>query len=294
VQALFALMSGQHGAASCAQARQLGVDRRAVRRLLRDGAIDSPSPGVLTAGGSPATFHRRAMAAALAPGVTAVSHRTAARLHRLDGFEREDDIDVIVGRSANPHVRGGAVVHRSRADLARHVTAVDGIPVLTIAATLALLAPLAGPTLTTRAVQSALARGVSTAELREVAAAWRRRGRAGPAALLGMIGQSDDDRLPPGWFRHVAARVHTRFGVRLLDGYVVGDTGGAVLVELDLADPTRRIGVADGRAGDATRRARLRQCGWDVVDVWWHDRHQPDRVIGELATLLASRWPTRR
>ena len=41
-------------------------------------------------------------------------------------------------------------------------------------------------------------------------------------------------------------------------------------------------------------RAQLRQRGWDVVDVWWHDRHQPDRVIDELATLLASRWPTRR
>jgi hypothetical protein len=287
-------MSGQHGAASWAQARQLGVDRRTLRRLLRDGAIDSPSPGVLTAGGSPVTFHRRAMAAVLSPGVTAVSHRTAARLHRLDGFEHEVVIDVIVGRSANPPARTGAVVHRSRADLADHVTAVDGIPALTIAATVALLAPVAGSTRTTRAVQSALARGISTAELRAVATTWRRRGRAGPAALLGMLGHSDDDRLPRSWYRQVATSVQTRFGVRLVDGYVVGDTGEAVAVELDLADPSRRIGVADGRAGDAMRRARLRQCGWDVVDVWWHDRHQPDRVIGELATLLAARWPTRR
>ena len=287
-------MSEQHGAASCAQARQLGVDRRALRRLLRDGAIESPNPGVLIAGGSPPTFHRRAMAAALSPGVTAISHRAAARLHRLDGFEAADDLDVIVGRGANPHIGDGAVVHRSRADLADHVATVDGIPVLTIAATLALLAPLAVPSLTTRAVQSALARGVSTAELRAVATAWRRRGRAGPAALLAMLCDSDDDRLPRGWFRQLAARVFARFGVRLVDRYVVGDAGGVVLVELDLADPLRRVGVADGRAGDALRRARLRQCGWDVVDVWWHDRHQPDRVIGELATRLAARSPTRR
>ena len=280
-------MSRQHGAASAAQARELGVDRRALRRLLRDGAIDSPSPGVLIASGSPATFRRRAMAAALAPGVTAVSHRTAARLHDLEGFAREGTIDVIVGRSANPPVRSGAVVHRSRAELAAHVTAVDGIPVLTIAATLALLTPLAGPALTTRALQGALSRGVTTTELRDVALAWRRRGRPGPAALLGMLGESDDDRLPSGWFRQVAARVLTRFGVRLVDRFPVGD------VELELADPTRRIGIADGRFTEAARRARLRRSGWDVVDVWWHDRHQPDRVIDELATLLASRWPTR-
>jgi hypothetical protein len=278
-------MSRQHGAASCAQARQLGVDRRALRRLLHDGAVTAPSPGVLTAGGSPPTFHRRAMAAALSPGVTAVSHRTAARLHRLDGFAAEECIDVIVGRSANPCVHNGAVVHRSRAELGDHVTLVDGIPVLTIAATLTLLAPLAGPAATTRAVQSALTRGITTNELRDVANRWRRRGRAGPAALLAILGASEDDRLPPGWFRHVAARVLTRFGVPLVNNFPVGD------VELDLADPIRRIGVVDGRAGDAVRRARLRQCGWDVIDVWWHDRHQPDRVIAELATLLASRWP---
>jgi hypothetical protein len=294
VDTLFALMSQQHGAASWAQARELGVDRRSMRRLLRDGAIESPSPGVLIAGGSPATFRRRAMAAALSPGVTAVSHRTAARLHGLDGFATEGSIDVIVGRGANPPVRDGAFVHRSRADLADHVTAVDGIPVLTIPATLALLTPLAGPALTTRAVQSALSRGVTTTELRAVASTWRRRGRAGPAALLGMLGESDDDRLPPRWFRQLAGRVLTRFGVRLVDGYVVDDARGVGLLELDLADPTRRIGVADGRFTDAARRARLRQCGWDLVDVWWHDRHQTDRVIGELATLLASRWPTRR
>ena len=243
---------------------------------------------MLIAGGSPVTFRRRAMAAALSPGVTAVSHRTAARLHALDGFQTEGTIDVIVSRGANPQIGNGAVVHRSRADLAHHVTTVDGIPVLTIAATLTLLAPLAGPARTTHALQGALSRGVTTTELRAVAATWRRRGRAGPAALLGMLGESDDDRLPSGWFRQVAARVLTRFGVHLVDGFPVGD------VELELADPTRRVGVADGRARDAIRRAQLRQRGWDVVDVWWHDRHQPDRVIDELATLLASRWPTRR
>jgi hypothetical protein len=280
-------MAVQHGVASCAQARQLGIDRRTLRRLLRDGALDAPTPGVLAAGGAPVTFHRRAMAAALAPGVTAVSHRAAARLHGLDGFEDVDAIDVVVSRSANPTVHEDTVVHRSRADLTDHVTAVHGIPVLTIAATLTLLAPLAGPAPTTRAVQSALTRGITTSELRDVANAWRRRGRAGPAALLAILGASEDDRLPPGWFRHVAARVLTRFGVPLVDGFPVGG------IELDLADPTRRVGVADGRRNDAARRARLRQLGWDVVDVWWSDRHQPDRVIAELSTLLASRWPPR-
>ena len=203
--------------------------------------------------------------------------------------ERGLPIDVIVSRSANPPVGNGAVVHRSRAELAPHVTAVDGIPVLTIAATLALLTLLAGPARDHAGVAGRAVRaGVTTTELRDVALAWRRRGRAGPAALLGMLGESDYDRLPTGWFRQVAARVLTRFGVRLVDGFPVGD------VELDLADPTRRIGVADGRSADAARRARLREAAGTWSTSGGTTATSPSACIDELATLLASCWPPRR
>ena len=50
---------------------------------------------------------------------------------------------------------------------------------LSIAATLALLAPAVGIGPTARALDSALRLGVAIDELRRVAEAWRRRGRSG-------------------------------------------------------------------------------------------------------------------
>jgi REase_MTES_1575 len=303
VQALFTLMSRQHGVASTAQARQLGVSWRAERRLLDDGALRSPCPGILTAGGAPLTFHRRAMAAALGRGVVAISHGAAARLHGLDGFDRHDTVDVLGAKGANPHQRLGVRVHRTRGDIGPHVTGIEGIPALTVAATLTLLAPAVGIGPTARALDGALRDGTTAEELKDVAEAWRRRGRTGPPALLMLLGERVDRTLPRSWFQRLAAGVLARVGIRLVDEYPVRDDRGVLLAELDLADPARLVGVEcqswrwhatpTAQQHDARRRGMLRRLGWEIVDVWWSDLRQPDRVIAELTYLLASRSPNR-
>jgi hypothetical protein len=121
------------------------------------------------------------------------------------------------------------------------VTTVDGIRVMSIASTLALLAPEYGIGPTARALDSALRMGVSTDELRTVAQTWRRRGRRGPPALLVLLGERVDNRLPRSWFQRVAARVLAVAGVRLVDEYPVRDRRGILLAELDLADPARQL-----------------------------------------------------
>jgi hypothetical protein len=170
---------------------------------------------------------------------------------------------------------------------------------MSVASTLALLAPAAGIGRTARALDSALRLGVCADELRSVALAWRSRGRPGPPALLMLLGERVDNRLPRSWFHRVAGRVLTRVGVRLVDGYVVRDRRGLLLAELDLADPVRKVGIecqcwewhASLAAQDreSRRRAMLRQLGWEIVDVWWSDLRHPDRVIGEVVSLLRSR-----
>jgi hypothetical protein len=303
VQALFTLMSQQHGVASTAQARQLGVSRRVERRLLAEGAVDCPCPGVLTAGGAPLTFLCRAMAAALSTGVVAISHGAAARLHELDGFAEHAAVDVLGVRGANPHQVLGVAIHRTRGEIPPHVTAVDGIPTLTIGATLALLAPAVGIGRTARALDSALRQGIAADELKDAATAWRKRGRAGPPALLMLLGERVDKTLPRSWFQRLAAGVLARVGIRLVDEYPVRDERGVLLAELDLADPARLVGVEcqswrwhatpAAQHHDARRRGMLRRLGWEIVDVWWSDLRQPDRVIAELTYLLASRTPSR-
>jgi very-short-patch-repair endonuclease len=299
---LFELMAGQHGVASTKQARAAGVTWRAERRLVEQGAVTSPYPDVLAAAGAPVTFHRRAMAAALSPGVVAVSHGAAARLHRLDGFDRHEVVDVIGRRGAHLHRDLQTDLHYTRGDVADHILRVESIPVLSIAATLALLAPAVGIGPTARALDSALRLGVSTEELRTVAQSWRRRGRAGPPALLMLLGERVDARLPRSWFQRVAGRVLAAAGIRLVDEYPVRDQRGVLLAELDLADPARKVGVEcqswewhatpTAQHRDARRRGMLRQLGWEIVDVWWSDLQHPDRVIAEVLYLLRTRSPS--
>lgn len=295
-------MSGQHGIATTTQARALGLTRRVERGLLARGLLAEPLPGVLAAAGVEMTFERRAMAAALGPGVMAVAHGAAARLHELDGFERHECVDVIGVNGAAPHPALRAEFHQTRGPVGDHVVEVTGIPVLSIPLTLALLAPIAGIGPTARALDAALRRGVEVDELRAVARAWRRRGRSGPPALLMLVGERVDQRLPRSWFQRLAKRVLERSGIRLVDEYPVRDHRGTLLAELDLADPARKVGVecqswrwhssADAQHRDARRRGVLRQLGWEIVDVWWSDLRHPDRVVAEITYLLRTRPPS--
>jgi hypothetical protein len=189
VRALLELMAGQHGIATTAQARALGVSRRVEVGLVERGLLAEPLPGVLAAAGVAMTFERRAMAAALGPGTMAVAHGAAARLHGLDGFEDHDVVDLIGVNGAAPHPSLRAGFHQTRGPVGDHVVEVHGIPVLSIPLTLTLLAPVAGIGKTARALDAALRRGTGLEELHEVAHSWRRRGRSGPPALLMLIAE---------------------------------------------------------------------------------------------------------
>ena len=236
-----------------------GVTRRVERRLITAGAIEQPCPGIVTVAGVPLTFHGRAMAAALSRGVVAVCHGAAARLHGLDGFAEHPTVDVLGVRGANPHRRLGVTVHRTRGTTDGHVTTVEGIPTLTVPATLALLAPAVGIGPTARALDSALRLGVTTDELGAAATAWRRRGRSGPPALLMLLGERVDHRLPPSWFQRLAACVLARTGIRLVDDYPVRDPRGILLAELDLAHPARAGSASSASAGSGTRHRPRQQ-----------------------------------
>jgi len=299
VKQLFELLERQHSVATTSQARALGLSRRVEQRLLDAGVLSAPFPGVLASGGAPTTFHGRAMAAALAPGVAAVAHGAAARLHRLDGFDRHDTIDVIGTNGAHPHRSLGASVHVTRGPLLDHVEQLEAIPVLSVPATLALIAPVVGIGSTARALDSALRLGVPSEHLRNVAQTWRQRGRSGPPALLMLLGERVDHRLPRSWFQRLSKTLFARAGIRLVDEYAVHDERGVLLAELDLAEPTSRVGIEcqswrwhatpAAQHRDARRKGMLRQLGWEIVDVWWSDLHHPERILGELTYLLRQR-----
>ena len=186
-RALFALMVSQHGVASSAQARELGVSRAVERRLVAEGALVRTRSGVLGAGGAQPTFATCAMAAALRPGVLAVSHGAAARIHRLPGFAAHSAVDVIGARGS--HIRGdeSVVAHYSRGPIEQHVVRVAGIPVTSIPLTLTLVTSSLTRSDAIAALGEAIGRGASAAAIRSVALQWQEPGRSGPSKVLELL-----------------------------------------------------------------------------------------------------------
>jgi predicted transcriptional regulator of viral defense system len=118
------LAATQHGVVSAAQCRELGVTHSTVDRRVSAGAWIREGPGVYRMAGAPRTWHGRVMAAVLAAGPDALaSHRTAAHLWGLDGFQAPGRVDVTVPRHARPPRRSGVIVHETVADdlAARHM-----------------------------------------------------------------------------------------------------------------------------------------------------------------------------
>jgi hypothetical protein len=194
VRALVALMARQHGVASCVQARNLGVSRAVEERLVDEGALVRPMHGIVAAGGVPLTFSAQAMAAALRPGVAALSHGAAARLHSLAGFERYATIEVIGARGSHIRVEPPVRARYSRGRISDHVVMVGAIPVTSIPLTLTLLTPEITRAQAVAAVSHAVRSGESPDAIREVAEQWRGPGRPGPAHLLDIVEQVESGR----------------------------------------------------------------------------------------------------
>jgi hypothetical protein len=188
---LFATMATQHGVARTRQMRALGIDSRTERRLVERSLLDRTAHGVVVAPGAPRTWEQRAIEATFACGDAVLSHGAAARLHGLDGFDRYIHVDVLCRKGSWPQPPPGTITHFTRGLRPDDVAEVSAIPVLTVAATLALLAPTAGLDATARALDSALRLGHDLDELRAVATRWRRRGRPGPPMMLSLLDRRD-------------------------------------------------------------------------------------------------------
>src|SRR5512134_515317 len=84
------LAAKQHGLVTRAQAMAAGLSRMAIQHRLASGNWHPVARGVYRLSGAVESPELRAMAAVLAAGDgAAVSHRSAAALHSLPGFDLE-------------------------------------------------------------------------------------------------------------------------------------------------------------------------------------------------------------
>jgi very-short-patch-repair endonuclease len=294
---LLALAARQHGLAHRKQITALGLSPEAVAHLVSSGRWSWRTGTVLELVGSPPTDKQYALACVLdlAEG-SALSHDSSVATWGVPGFALRP-VHVVGVRERGRRSAHLARVHQPRIWLPHHVYEVDGIPVVSPTLALFQIAGLHHPARVERALDNALAMGLTSPRRLHIALAQlQRRGRPGIALMRELLRVRGDDYRPPASglearFQRLAANI----GVHELERQVdIGDDDGWIgridfrhrelplLVEID--SDRFHTSLLD-RASDATRDERLRRAGFVVLRFTefqvWHRPHEVEEALLE-------------
>lgn len=290
-----ALAERQHGLVTVGQTGDLGLTRSAILHRVRSGRWEPVGGGVYRLVGTERTWAQRLHAVVLASGpAAAASHRSAAALLCIPGFDRAGLVEVVTPRPRR-HRHAGCRVHRWRVLPEDHLTIVEGIATTRVARTLIDLAGALHPARTERAVDNCLAaRTVTLGTLRAAFIDLAVAGRKGIALMRRLLDERGDGYVAPASELEACfvalLRTHGLPGpARQVD---VGDelgwvgrvdfayTGARTVIELD--SRRHHSSKLDVEA-DRVRDRRLRAAGWRVERLGW-----ADLVAVEPAVLLIS------
>ncbi|MEA2900876.1 MAG: hypothetical protein QOH36_763 [Actinomycetota bacterium] len=300
-QDIMELAERQHGVITFELALACGLSEGQVRRRVDQGRWVAIGRGVYRIAGCPTTWEQRLIGLTFAAGpAAAASHRSAAALLGIPGFERRGLVEVTTPRPRR-HRTEGQLVHRWRPFPAHHLTVIEGIVTTRVARTVCDLAGVLHPGRTERAIDSCLAMGIVTpGTLQATFSDLASRGRKGTAVMRLLLADRSDGYVPPASelearFRDLAREAGLPDPVRQLDAGAGDDWIGRV----DVAYPPARLLVElDSRLhhsskldreADAERDRKLRRGGWQIVRFTWEDLVQrPGWVVSELRRLLGS------
>ncbi len=294
------LAETQYALVSNRQLREAGYSRDAIWEWRRAGVLENMTEGVYRIPGSPRSWEQRLCAMVLASGpIAAASHRSAAALLGIPGFERRGLVEVITPRPRH-HRERSALVHRWRVLPEEHITVIDGIACTRVPRTLVDLAGVMHPSRTERAVDNCLAmRIVTIGSLQAVFDELAQRGRKGIGTMRRILDERAENFVP------VESELEARF-LELLRGAGLPEP----IRQLDLGDTLNWIGRVDfaypsarlvieldsdrhhssklDRDADNLRDARLTRAGWRIERVRWDEVvGGPDRVVTRIRGLLA-------
>jgi hypothetical protein len=304
VRAVAELAAAQHRAFTRRQAAALKFDSRRVTTALRAGWLDEPVPGVLVMTGSPATWEQRVMVLLLAGnGHAAISHRAAARLHRLDGFDHAGmaTVEGSVARSSRLVVPD-TVIHHVTPLEACDLTSVNGFTCTTVARTLADLgAVVASRKLLRQALTSARRNGTSVATLRATVERVHRPGPSGTGPMLRLLDAIPcEGRVPDSWFEELLAGCVADPALPpVVPQCPISDDTGRIVARVDLGIPAVKLGLeAHSRRFhwgpirgqlDEERDLAAAACGWELLYLGWYATKRPAEVLRLVRQVVAAR-----
>ena len=299
---LSAVLASQRGLITTEQAQRHGLTRRMVKRRIAAGSLEEAAPGVLRLVDAGTSWEQHLLSVTLSSGGrAAVSHRSAAALHGLDGCS-SSIVEVTVARPWRFR-RADAVVHQAQALTPRDVTTVAGIPVTGLARTLCDLGSVVHPLLVERAFDDVRRRGVSLRWIQSTAERLHRPGQAGTGVVLDLLDAAQRQPSVRGsWFeRLVEGCLRSPELPPLVRQHRVLDGRGRLVGILDLAFPSLRLGVEAhsrrfhfGRLpeqADEDRDHRLARCGWEVLYVGWQATKRPADLLALVVETARHRQP---
>jgi hypothetical protein len=270
-RAVAELAASQHRAFTRKQAAALDFDYRRIATALRSGWLDEPIPGVLAVRDGPPSWEQRLQLVVLAcGGHGAASHRAAARLHALDGFDSPHNaaVEASVSRSFRLDPAVSSVVHHVTPLDPADLTIVNGIRCTTVERT---LADLGSVVRGRKPVRRALTRA-------------RRR----------------EGTLPQTWFEEL-------LGLCLEDPHLpprvpqcpIRDEHGRIVARTDIGIPAVRLGIEahsrtfhfgpDASALDEDRDIATTRCGWELMYLGWYATRKPAAVLAIVRDVVRVR-----
>jgi Transcriptional regulator, AbiEi antitoxin len=292
----------QYGVFSRAQAREAGLSDRQLRWRIAKGVVERLSLHTFRIAGCPPSWRQKVMIACLAAGVgAAASHRTAAALHRFDGFAT-GIIEITVPQSRRDFKMEGVIVHSSSYWGDDDVTTVAGIPVSTPERTLCTLAAVCADGQVESALDSAERDDkVRRAAVIEVHSDVRERGVNGVAALARILDRRAElAGIPQSVLERRMLNLLEQHGlplpacqvpVRRADGrmayldFAYRDLGLGIEVDGNLAHATPSQRAADNMRGNAIllRDIRLLRFTYEQVT------YEPEMVATTVRSHLRAR-----
>jgi len=295
------LASRQYSLITRAQARDAGVSRRTIERLLRSGEWERVARSVFRIAGVPNSWEQRALSFVLSAGPrAAISHRSAAYLYGLEGFRSPGRIEITTPRHFRRIIAGAQVHETLDADL-MGIRRRRGIPVTGPARTVLDVCWVVGDDLTALGALDEMLRlrHVTWPELWECLVVHARRGRNGVARFRRILVRRWGKRSPRGVFNRTVDALLVDAGLPAPEPENPVVIGGAKYI-LDLAYPELKVCIELDDKGshmtdlafesDRIRENQLTLAGWLVLRYTW-DRlvSEPDVIVAEVRAALRLR-----
>jgi len=297
---LYQLAERQHAVFTREQARALGWSDRRLGGLVDRGAARRCGPGVFALAGVAPSWPQRLHAAVLACPGSQASHRSAARLRSLPGFDQAP-LEIVVERGRHRQRAGqGVIVHESKDLRGVDFDEFEGIPCTSLVRTLVDLPAVCHEFKAGVALDHALRRDPDLLDrVLERHLEVARRGRTGTVALRALLAErAGGDLVDSGFERRTLRLIAGSTLPRPVTQLHVVD--GDFQCWLDIAWPAHMVAVeCDSLAHhqgerafrwERVRRRRLNGLGWTVLEFTYREvTRQGPMVLAELARHLPTR-----